>query len=327
MQKYSCNEKFFSADNEASLYWAGFIVADGCLRIKKSQYSNIKILEVSLGTGEKEHLEKFKSAIEYNGPIYSRYIGDSKIDGHRLYNHHLTIASSGMYDDLVNRFEIHPNKTNLCNYPDRLKHKLSKDFLRGYFDGDGGFYLSTSKRKTPQMTMRICGTLEFLEQYKVEIETATDIVSNSKPYMYNGQGSLNYSGNISTRKIADFLYRDSNIYMSRKKKQAEEIIVSFHFNISKDKLIDIFKEKGSYTAVACYFNCSERYIKQLAKKYDLVQFCKGNIKRKKIEGRQKPDKAQLEKAFDELGSITKVAHRFAYSTDSIRNFMKEYDIY
>lgn len=62
-QKYTCNHHFFSKDNEASFYWAGFIAADGNVE-KRSNRIKIELALVDI-----QHLHKFKTDVSTTAPI------------------------------------------------------------------------------------------------------------------------------------------------------------------------------------------------------------------------------------------------------------------
>lgn len=324
MQKYTYNEDFFKEDTESVFYWAGYIAADGCVRIHTTKYSKSPTLELVSVDGD--HIVKFLSHINCKSknnddilPFYTRIVGNSKIN--KIY-----LTSKSIFNDLGNRFNIHPNKTKTHEFPIHLKkHPLMRHFLRGYFDGDGGVYLNKS-RKNFQMTARICGTLEFLQEYKEVLESGSNFLSISKPYIHNGQGALNYGGNIQMIKIRDYLYNNASIFMERKYNQFLEIPQHDHLNLTVNYFKEVYLKTNSYTRAGKEIGCSVAYLKLFAKKHNLIDFCNEHKKNLKVEKRKKPTKEELEAAFDELKSITKVAHRFNYSIDSIYNFVKQYQI-
>jgi hypothetical protein len=264
MRKYDCNDEFFSQETERSFYWAGFIAADGCVRLKSSKYSTIKVLEITLSGKEKEFLQKFLNDINSNNPIHNTVSeGYSKA--------HIQISSAKIFDDLA-KFGIRPNKTKDHNFPDWLvSHNLVRHFMRGYFDGDGGYYLN--KIKVPhQMTVRVCGTLEFLQVYKNILESKSGFSSISKPYMYNGQGALNYFGNILCSKISSFLYDDSNVYLERKYNQAQQSkkMVKRKSRPNKEDIISAYKELGSTAKVGNRFGYCQQSISNIMTDYCLT---------------------------------------------------------
>lgn len=215
MQKYSCNENFFKNDSEDSFYWAGYIAADGCMRIKNTTYS--KVLSLELNSVDHDHIAKLVKILDFK--VVNNNYGNQKFIApfyKKKKLSHLYLNSKVIFNDLKDRFLIEPLKTKTHYFPNHLKtHPLINHFVRGYFDGDGGFYL----KKSGQMTLRVCGTLDFLNQYKNVIENNAGFISTSKPYIYNGQGALNYGGNIQIRKIGNYIYNNANVFMERKLNQ------------------------------------------------------------------------------------------------------------
>lgn len=268
MLKYSFNKDFFKEETEKAFYWAGFIAADGCVRIKKSKYSQLPTLEIV--SADHEHLIKFMSDIDTVKPVYRSVYGYSKIDNRKLYRSHISLHSENILNDLDNKFNIRPKKTHNHDFPLNIKeHFMLRHFLRGYFDGDGGFYLNTSG-DTTQMTVRICGTIEFLTDFKECIEEGADIVSASKPYMYNGQGALNYCGNRMVSRIAHFLYDDSDVYLDRKLKQANQSFGLVKQDTpSKNQLIDLYGKHNKTKDVANALGITIGGVTYLVRKYNL----------------------------------------------------------
>lgn len=65
-KQYSCNEKFFNSINEKSAYWAGFIIADGCVRKHNYSYE----VSINLATRDRDQLIKFNNELESDYPIH-----------------------------------------------------------------------------------------------------------------------------------------------------------------------------------------------------------------------------------------------------------------
>src|ERR1700686_2670518 len=65
---YSCNENFFDELNEKSLYWLGFLAADG--NVYKHNYS----YEIKLKIANKDlsHIKQFKNDIDSMSPIHDK---------------------------------------------------------------------------------------------------------------------------------------------------------------------------------------------------------------------------------------------------------------
>tara|TARA_R100000656_G_scaffold119948_1_gene94018 strand:- start:2242 stop:3039 length:798 start_codon:yes stop_codon:yes gene_type:complete len=126
--KYDRNNHFFREKSNKSIYWAGFIAADG--------YVNKTKLRIKLKYTDKSHLEKFKNDIEYTGII-------RKDCAERLGKTHcgalLYISSREIVEDLKSLYSITERKS-LTLRPPSLKESEVDYFILGYFDGDGTVY-------------------------------------------------------------------------------------------------------------------------------------------------------------------------------------------
>ncbi|KKM82018.1 hypothetical protein LCGC14_1323760 [marine sediment metagenome] len=208
--RYTCNDNYFQSDLPDVFYWAGFIAADGCVKLNNKKYK-----QLSIGLSQKDHyqVEKFKKAIDFNGPVH-------KITSQGYDRSEISISSAQLFDDL-SRFNIVPRKSLIYMFPEWLiDHSLVNHFMRGYNDGDGSFYLSLSKGRTvEQLYIALRGTKKFLTTYKQILEQNCKLrKSDKKPRLNSGIYTLEYGGTRAVGQIRDFLYKgsDNNIRLDRK---------------------------------------------------------------------------------------------------------------
>jgi transposase len=220
-RKYKYNHSFFKEINEHSLYWAGFIAADGCVKEQKN-HSNLgktnysKILNITLSSKDHEHLEKFAKAINYTGNISK----NTYLDREKLRScSEISLCSQEMFEDLA-RFNIIPRKTLVLKFPEWLiEHPLVHHFIRGYNDGDGSFYLMKCPpgRTVQQVAINICGTANFLTVCRSIFEEKCNIKIRNTPIpIRKNIGVLEYGGNGVIKSISKFLYKDATVYLERK---------------------------------------------------------------------------------------------------------------
>lgn len=203
---YVCNEVYFEEINsEEKAYWLGFIYADG--------YITNDTLGISLSSLDEGHLRKFKTSVESTYPI-NRYKSKS-IYGECNYSR-MIIKSKKIVEDLRQKGVLN-NKSLILKFPDSeiLNESLHKDFIRGYFDGDGTLVLSKNS-----INFKICGTRELLEKM-------IDIFNENSDYNFkkrlfkrwNNEKNnyyLSYGGRNKTLSIMNYLYNNSKIYLDRK---------------------------------------------------------------------------------------------------------------
>jgi hypothetical protein len=138
--------------------------------------------------------------------------------------------------------------------------------MRGYFDGDGSWYIGSSK-KTNQVFFSLRGTTEFLEVYRDVLERECDIPKREKPIrVNNGIGVLEYGGNGVTTKIRDFLYQGASVYLGRKFDIVKDVVVVERLQITPELLLNMMERLGEQQKIAQELICStasiSRYVKQ-----------------------------------------------------------------
>lgn len=211
---YLLDKRYFRViDSEEKAYFLGFIYADGCVH-KNSML--MTLAEVDRGI-----LQKFKELVGSNKPLYetvSLGFGGLKSKAVRL-----ELVSKDMVDDLSN-LGVRPNKTHTATFPDCMKNTaLTRHFLRGVWDGDGclSLYEIPGKKEGTFYTkysMSLCGTREFLEGVRSILGEVAEVQGHMSR-RFNTEGccwTLTYSGGASVKKLSQFLYSDSSIYLPRK---------------------------------------------------------------------------------------------------------------
>lgn len=180
--------------------------ADGF--ITKNNYVGI-----SLSSIDRNHLEKFKKFCSATNEIKD-YIGTT-------YNP--TSAYSRIIfknDKMANDLEKHgclKNKSLILDKPIGIPVNLEKDFLRGYFDGDGSLCVGK------YVSFKVCGTKEFLK-YFCQILQKNISEENFELKLYKRKKDdknnyyISFGGIRKTTKIMDFLYNDTKIFLDRKMK-------------------------------------------------------------------------------------------------------------
>lgn len=124
--KYS----FYKIDSEESAYWLGFIYADGSISYTPNDNKTRYVLEIGLAEKDKKHIKKFASFIGSNCKITYRESSKS---------YRIIVSSKEMTINLHN-LGIIKNKTYIDNIEKlwlSVPKEFQKDFIRGYFDGDG----------------------------------------------------------------------------------------------------------------------------------------------------------------------------------------------
>ena len=206
MNKTILNEDFFNCiDSSEKAYWLGFMYADG--------YVTGDYVGIALHSKDREHLIKFKTAIESNGNINDY---NSKTTPYsRIY-----FKSEKMVNDLINK-GCFRNKSLVLKFPTekQVPKEYQSHFIRGYFDGDGCLSINLSKQS---YRFSILGTKEFLttiaDIFKNGIDEDFSCNLSKRKKDDTNNYTLRYGGINRTYKIMNYLYKDSSekIYLQRK---------------------------------------------------------------------------------------------------------------
>lgn len=201
------NERFFEKiDSEEKAYFLGLIFADGSLNDK------LKTLQISLVSEDSNVLELFNSLIYKNRPI--RTITHKNIK-HRDQNQ-VTVTSKLFYNDLL-KYNLSQNKSRYGKWVniELIPQNLRIHFIRGYMDGDGCIYIHKVK-KAPLLTFN--GHTNFIVELqkiiKQNIKSKGNISIRNEETNYTS--CLCYGGPIQVKRILDWIYKGSNIFLDRK---------------------------------------------------------------------------------------------------------------
>jgi hypothetical protein len=160
---------------------------------------------------------KLKNILKFTGPIKIYVVKHSKINDNwnDAEQCRFDVYSKQIINDLK-RFGIGPRKSLTYDFPEWLiKHPLAHHFMRGYFDGDGSFYLNKEHSKE-RIVFSLRGTISFLSNYKKLLLQKCDLKSISEPKSNNGIGQLCFKGQEDVKNIIKFIYKDSTIFLERK---------------------------------------------------------------------------------------------------------------
>lgn len=218
---YNVNENFFKCINtEEKAYILGFICADG--HIEKDR------LVITVSVKDKDILEKIKKALNSNHPIkeVKRENPYQNTDRKKLSLLELKVNSVELVKSLF-IMGLTTNKTytldsSILKY---IPKYLMRDFLRGYFDGDGNVFFGVRYTSGYKYNINVCGNEDFLLS-----SFQTYFPSKNKLYkdLYSKQC---YVWKISQRdKVKDFmyyLYFNSSIFLQRKYNEFRKIMWSY----------------------------------------------------------------------------------------------------
>jgi hypothetical protein len=214
-KKYNYNDNIFeNIDNEEKAYWLGFLYADGYVRNRSGKGSELRL---KLSIKDKDHLIKFKQFIssDTNIPLVYEENKNSKC-------YKVSINSNKIVKDLINKGCIN-KKSRVIKFPYFLDKKLIPHFIRGYFDGDGSISFSEK-----QIGLNIVSaSIKFLKELAKELAKETNCKESNLVGSSNNFKYIQFSAKDDLYKLYDFLYKESNIYMDRKRDKYTYIVENY----------------------------------------------------------------------------------------------------
>lgn len=200
------NKNFFkNINSEYSAYFLGFLFADGCVQIKNNAYS----ITLKLKNNDVIIIEKFRDIMSPSSPIKNI---DNKYSCFR-------INQKEICEQLISLGCI-PNKSLILNFPTAIPNELIRHFIRGYSDGDGTIYKNRFKnKKTINTIWKIISTKQFCNEVANILKQELEIncsQSLSRPNTNKITTAISVGGNKQVKKVLDWLYEGSSIYLPRK---------------------------------------------------------------------------------------------------------------
>lgn len=220
-RKYSLKEDFFDKiDSEEKAYMLGFIYADGC------NFPEGTRVVIGLQEKDKTLLETFKTLLNYDRPLYYRKASTSSYRNSSA-QYILTISSKRISDKLTKLGAVKA-KSLILTFPseDQVPESLHNHFIRGYFDGDGcitGVKPHFSRNsKLLEFDWSVVGTFDFVSSIqKIMVKELN--LTMTKIKKHRNVFYLEYSGNKQCKKIAEWMYKDSSIFLERKYEKFKSI--------------------------------------------------------------------------------------------------------
>lgn len=233
-RKVEFNEEFFDKlDTEESMYWFGFLYADGSITINTNTYEHR--LSLILQQRDEGHIRKLLKALGVSNVkeiIKFKESNFSTNPNKKFKQAYIRLSSKHMINVLCN-YGFIPNKTyNGCIsekifYTDNneLKDKkLFLAFLRGYIDGDGTIgksFISICVFRKEVVDFLIKYIHIYLNMFpKISFKenrlfTINKLDINKK----NGSYYINFLS-IDTKDLKELLYKNATVYLDRKRDKA-----------------------------------------------------------------------------------------------------------
>jgi hypothetical protein len=197
-------------------YWMGFLMADGC--VYKTSYKKTYTLTIALtlSTIDENMIRKYAFFWTENNSIHLTKNALRKNKNGSTTKESLRFKFSiTQYESEFKKYGLIPNKTHVFLEPQINNDILLKNYLRGWFDGDGCVYFNVKYKERVQLTGMPIQVKWFLNKlvslgyngsytYSIPIKTSKAI-------------QLRICGNNNIKKFYDILKPNNNEeFMPRK---------------------------------------------------------------------------------------------------------------
>ena len=115
--------------NEINTYVLGIIASDGCLSFDKHSHRE----NINITLNDKELIEKLNKILTPDKKLY-----------HYKDSYSINFKNDEAIE-ILKKYNITYRKSLTYEFPDNVPKKYLKDFIRGYFDGDGSVYINKTK--------------------------------------------------------------------------------------------------------------------------------------------------------------------------------------
>lgn len=201
--KYFDKYYFDNIDSEDKAYFLGFIYADG--------YVSKKTFGIRISTKDECLLETLKQKLHSEHKIIYSIGAQTKYG--EVDSCSISITNKYFVDNLISKGVIY-NKTGRITFPDEtiIPEQLKRHFIRGYFDGNGSVYKSNSG-----IVVGFDGSEAFLSQILYELNKLFKTVVKVNKYKDRNCYYIKIGGNNHMRIFYNYLYKDTTIFLERKK--------------------------------------------------------------------------------------------------------------
>jgi len=210
---------FDNIDSEEKAYLLGFFLADGFL-------TNNFRLGIENSIDDEEILLKFKENISPDIPLRYR---DRKNNGVKRKKQVIfIITSEKMFNTLSKKYNIIQNKTYNSEFSfnfDLIPTNLIRHFIRGFFDGDGSISFYKYHKTIYFNFSFVINSLNFCNQIAKLFSEKFNIIiviyekEGKTCKYYTLRFSCDKNRYVKMQEVYEYLYKDSNIYLKRKKEK------------------------------------------------------------------------------------------------------------
>lgn len=210
-KKYTCNINYFhTIDTEEKAYWLGFLMADGYI----NKGNGSRKLGISINETDKNHLEKFKTAINATHPVKIYEVKQGYKIGTKYCR--LMITEETLVQDLIDQGCVE-HKSNILQ-PPNIRNDLRRHWIRGFMDGNGSIVIHNT-RHCKSFCIGFVSTDDVLN-WIMDVLIQDNVITRRYQLDKRKSGQIvsafQFGGNYLVKKYCDYIYKDATVYLDRK---------------------------------------------------------------------------------------------------------------
>lgn len=204
---------YFKTWSHKMSYILGFIMADGWIYLDQRNGRRYGRLGITIHKNDRDLLVEIAKELGLDE--------DRVHDSKRENTSTLYVYSTTIYDDLIS-LGVTQNKSLTLQWPTIPKEFL-KDFIRGYFDGDGSITEIKESKNSVKIVIQFLGTESFLRGIIQTFDEFLGIKDTGKKIEKTQTNikAIRYRTK-QARTILEWLYDDAEIFLKRKFNRFEE---------------------------------------------------------------------------------------------------------
>lgn len=210
LNNLNMRERFFqNIDEETKAYFLGLLISDG--NVFKDKTGRQASISLTLDLKDEYMLKNFKEALQTNTSICYDGRGCGQI----------AVRSNIMAKDLT-QYGVVPRKSFITYLP-LVPQEMMSHLIRGIFDGDGSVLAKPSPRNDGHNrflhSISFCGSRQLMEDISNYIFNLLHLKQKPTIYDYKDRklSGLKISNIEDIRIFGDWMYKNSTIYLKRKK--------------------------------------------------------------------------------------------------------------
>lgn len=207
---HTLNIHAFAEISEETLYWAGFLMADGCVTDRGE-------VKLTLSTKDQSHLERFRDFLGSSHSISVATTTSSELRSRRITStcSTLNISCRTLVQDLE-KFGVVPRKTIVGRATSLVER--DRHFWRGVIDGDGciGVY---DVRGYDQLKVGLTGGHGLCQQFIGYCRSLSPKIRSEVQSKPGGKASSVWIHDRHARAVLTDLYRGATVWLPRKREK------------------------------------------------------------------------------------------------------------